>query len=516
MTTDTPSTAADIAEKMRQTIADAASAPPGVPLGKATIDRTKLQENLDAGMSVAAAREAARIGPQPAAAHLGSTVGVITGAPAPLTDAAAALRRNVASLGDDLYRAASDSEGSPIGELLATARRRLGLVEAEMAGALEAPVCVAQWLESEEPLPPCHIPGLFEGGDRVCLVAQAKGRKSYLVIQLGLAVASGTPFLYFPAGVPRKVLLVNFENKSSRYQRRVRRMADSLELPRAETANLHIWNADRQAPGVSLWTAIQRQADAVAAEVIIVDPLYRTFEGDESNPIVVKQIVAAMTSITAAGRALIYVHHAPKGRAGDRQTIDRGSGSGIWIRDVSTLISVVEHQLDGLLVCETVTRDYPPRPAETIRFDDEAGCFRHVPGQVAQIQTTASAAKAKAPVPGLERVADLAAEPLLYRDLLDAIRERLAVSKHVAERTIRDAVAAGVLQVRQARGRRGTYYGRSGSFVGRRDCPWSMPDEASTAPIVPHHPGTPQDDRGISITPNHPAPPVRGRGGVMT
>lgn len=383
-------------------------------------------------------------------------------------------RQKIGALAERLWRDAVSAGGSHSSELLGMLREGLQQIEVELLPDTDPPVCAEEWLATDEPLPPEHVPALFEGGDRVCITGQSKARKSFLAMQLAVAVASGTPFLYFEAGPSRTVLLVNFELKKARYKRRLRKMLAGLGLARKAIRTLHVWNAASQPPGVALWAAIQREAEHTGAEVVIVDPLYRTFEGDESDPHLVKQIVAIMTALCASDRALVYVHHAPKGRAGDRQAIDRGSGSGIWVRDVSTLLSIVEHQQEGLLVCETVTRDHPPRAAESIRFDNEAGCFHHVTGMSPAIKTTASAARAKAVPPDSARVAAAVSEPMLYGPLRDCLRQRLAIAKGVAEQAIAAAVTAGALESRPARGKHGTYYGRPGSFTNSPDAPWSV------------------------------------------
>lgn len=406
------------------------------------------------------------------------------------------LLQRLSKLGDEIFRAANMKDGTPVWELLAEARRGLDQLEKDTGVSISPPDCAAIWLD-KTPMPAAsHVPGLFEAGDRVCVSGQSKARKSFFVLQLALAAATGTSFLGLEAGAPRSVLLVNLEIKPARMHQRLRRMVAGQGNPDVEFRDLYVWNAADQMPGLALWQAIQSQADAVKAEVVIVDPLYRTFEGDESDPMMVKQIITAMTAMTATGRSLVYVHHSAKGRAGDRQAIDRASGSGIWIRDVSTLLSIVEHQQEGLLVLEVVARDYPPRPAATIQFDDDEGLFRVVPDQAPLIKTTTSAAKAKAPAPTLEQVAIIAEKPLLYSELTAAIRTRMGVSKHVAENAIRTAVESGTLLKRPAQGRRGTYYGQPGSFVPGDNTPWIPAEDTTTGPIVPDHPESPRDDTG--------------------
>lgn len=405
-----------------------------------------------------------------------------TAAPGPtVADPEMNRRRDIAAFCEGIVKDVVGGNGQHAGELVAELRRFADSMEIPP----DPPACAEAWLPNLEPLPPCHIPGLIEATDRACITGQSKARKSFVAKQMACCLAAGHPFLFFPPGPPRRVLVVNLEIKSSRYQRRLRAMTAGLGIPAEDLCGLFIWNAADETPGVALWPKIRAQAERVKADIVVVDPLYRTFEGDESDTDTVKAIVSEMTSLTRTGRTLIYVHHAPKGRAGDRQAIDRGSGSGIWCRDVSTLLSLVEHEQDGLLVLETITRDHPPRPPETVAFDSEAGCFRHVPGTTPAVKTSASAARRKAVETGdTDKAAALVEAPMLYKALRDMLQERMAIAKNAAERLIAGMVEAGTLTTRRGRGgipgkrgNPGTYYAKPGQFVDGPESPWESTDQ---------------------------------------
>ena len=121
---------------------------------------------------------------------------------------------------------------------------------------------------------------------------------------------------------------------------------------------------------------IERMVHERAVELLILDPVYKLLPGDESDQTGVKALLKQIDRIcTRTGAATFYAHHAGKGEAGDRQTIDRASGSGVLARDYDAQISLVSHVEDGLLVAEQIARSYPPRDPFCITWDMDRGCF---------------------------------------------------------------------------------------------------------------------------------------------
>lgn len=78
-----------------------------------------------------------------------------------------------------------------------------------------------------------------------------------------------------------------------------------------------------------------------------------------------------MRSFTAKGIALVVVFHAAKGMIGDRQIVDRISGSGVVARDF-VIISLAKHaNIPDAVVMEKALRSFPDeRGAQTLVFKD--------------------------------------------------------------------------------------------------------------------------------------------------
>ena len=246
------------------------------------------------------------------------------------------------------------------------------LDDQRLAGLPEA-VDAADYAATEPPAPDPVLEGIFDTGDKVLVVGSSKARKTYFILQSAIAIASGQPSLLgWTISKPRRVLVLQFEIKAAHYQRRVFNTARAMAVDaEALRGNFHVLNLRGHEVNADTLRAIARK---YRPEVLIVDPLYKLLTGDENKAEDVKPTLAAFDAVTEeTGATVVFLHHNPKGYAGDRQTIDRGSGSSVITRDYDAAIYLTNHKTDGLLVLETVLRNYPPQPKQTLTWAE--GCF---------------------------------------------------------------------------------------------------------------------------------------------
>ncbi|MEI7899797.1 MAG: AAA family ATPase [bacterium] len=302
-------------------------------------------------------------------------------------------------------------------------------------GAVKA----SEWLtEPDEPEQPI-ITGLFDAGDRVAIVGQSKARKSFYALQLAAAVATGTEFLGV-AVVKQAVLLVNGEIVARSYKKRLRRMAERLGIDPASLAGLVIRNASEDADA-SGFAEILALAKKHGVTVVVIDPAYLLL-GDEIEQQQVKQSVRDMKRFSVEGLTLVLVYHATKGKIGDRQAIDRISGSGIFARDASTMLTLCEHATEpDHVVIQAITRNHAPQAPATVRFDE--GAF--ILTDVAPLEKT-SATKEVRLIPS-EDVADcFNSVKVNYADAVKAVQLRLGVGIGKAKDLLAKAVSDGLIQ----------------------------------------------------------------------
>lgn len=261
-----------------------------------------------------------------------------------------------------------------IKEELASIYEELGIFNPELHPHL-TPGCLLTFNEiisCELPEPDQVLENLLDRGDKMLVVGHSKTRKTFFVTQLAFCLASKTDFLGIPTPKARKTLLVQYEVQPAHFIRRVRRMSHALGLKASDISpNLLVINAR----GASLdFDKIQETINKEEIEVVIFDPFYKMFEGDESDVESVKKILAIFDRITTESRcALIYVHHDKKGSTEKTEQRDRGGGSGILARDYDVGIAISEHDHEqDAIVIDFLLRNYQPIEPITAEWHEDS------------------------------------------------------------------------------------------------------------------------------------------------
>lgn len=303
--------------------------------------------------------------------------------------------------------------------------------------AVNASAWLSEADEQERPV----MQGVFDAGDRVAIVGQSKARKSFYALQMAVNIATGTPFLGVPT-TKQRVILLNGEIKAGAYKKRLRRMISTLGVDSTTLDGLVILNTSEDTEPPS-FDKVLLLAKKHGAQVVLIDPAY-LFLGDENEQTAAKETIMLMKQFAAEGLTLVMVFHAAKGRAGDKQVIDRISGSGVYARDTSTMLSLCEHATEeDHVVLAKICRNHPPCDPVTLRFTD--GAFEVT--TVAPIEKT-SKTKPKRTFTQDEIQGCFSAKEASYRDSVDAVTCGLGVGVSKAKEIIRDAAKAGTLKSR--------------------------------------------------------------------
>lgn len=319
---------------------------------------------------------------------------------------------------------------------------------------------VKDWLDNEPPAPDQIFKDLFDAGDKVAVIGSSKLRKSFFVMQLALSLAAGRDHLSFKAQKKRVVLIAQLEVKAAHFHRRIKRMAETLFIGSKDIAgNLFIINGR----GVELTTAqIQEVALKIGAEFILIDPLYKLVDGDENTAHDMKPLLKEFDRMAeTTGAAIVYVHHDPKGRPGDRDIRDRGAGSGVLGRDYDACITLTRHRDDeNTAIIETLLRNYPPMTPFTATWDN--GCF-HVSNLPAVAQNSSNAAKGNArPIDAeIEDAVALLVKPVYCQVFDNLLHDRLGLSRERARAVKKTMLLKGIVIKSERERKKG-----GGEFIG--------------------------------------------------
>ena len=300
---------------------------------------------------------------------------------------------------------------------------------------------LAQLLEQQPPTPPPSLvePGLLPAQGSWFVGGEPKVGKSLLVANLALALAAGSNRIGFPIPAPRRVLVCQFELPLPQFVSRLLIMRRGL----GPAADHHLL-VDTRATG-HLLSAPQGlnhfivAAQAVAAEVIVLDPLYSTHDQDENDTRAMAALCQALLRLRDATRAaLIVVHHVRKSIT--REEIGsafRGSSALHAVGDTYLLLTRPSPQLPTLEL-RFQFRYSPPQPPRLLKLDPQNLWF----------SSTGSAPVAQTPRHKVEptdvtQALTTRGGQLRYGELRQEIMQQTECSKRTAQLAIGEACKQG-------------------------------------------------------------------------
>ena len=300
---------------------------------------------------------------------------------------------------------------------------------------------LAELLEKQPTASPSLVePGLLPAQGILFVGGEPKVGKSLLVANLALCLAAGSDRLGFPIPARRRVLVCQFELPLPQFLGRLTLMPRSL----ASAAD-HDLLIDTRAAG-HLLSAPQglahflNAAQAAAAEVLILDPLYSTHDQDENDTRAMAALCQALLRLRDASRAaLIVVHHV-------RKSINRHE-IGSAFRGSSALHAVGDSYL-------LLTRPSPQLPTLELRFEFRyaAPCMPrlleldpHTLWFSAAGPVPAKALGRKVEMTDIRQALESRGQPLRYNQLRAEIMQRTRCSKRTAQLAIAQAAQQGLI-----------------------------------------------------------------------
>lgn len=233
---------------------------------------------------------------------------------------------------------------------------------------LDAPVPPIDWL----------IPGLIPRRAPGFLVSVPNAGKSFLTLQMVVAIATGRSFLGYTASAPMGAIYLSLEDPQDVVHRRLKGIVEVLKLAGEWTvedeANLRTnallltpdWGAeaiqlDEDRFAVTPTTYLPKlmptimaaihelEEKGVAAGMFAIDTFAAASEGDENSAKDMKPILAATYQIAGkTGYSPLVCHHTAKGQSGARaqtkHTVDELMSTD-WVRGSSALLGSARYVL---------------------------------------------------------------------------------------------------------------------------------------------------------------------------
>ena len=327
-------------------------------------------------------------------------------------------------------------------------------------------------LIAAHPKPPVLIDGLLHQGSKLVLGGESKSYKTWTLIQMGLCVSEGIPFLGRET-TPGKVLFVNYEVQAPFFYDRLGAIMERLRAsePKLLESLLeeghesfgsnfsHFCLRGRSHEIVNSAHEIEMACDDEIADtgtgfsLIIIDPFYKLMDGgaDENSA---SDIAGIMSTIESTARktnaAVAFGAHFAKGNAGGKAVIDRIAGSGVFARDPDAMLTITRHAaLDDGFVVDTVLRNFPPQDPFVIRRDHPLMIVADDEEPIAEGAWNSKAA-AKYTAQTIVDLLPPIGQEVLAPGFREEVMDQTGMSASTFQKKKRDAVDAGLMGTRDS------------------------------------------------------------------
>jgi hypothetical protein len=208
-------------------------------------------------------------------------------------------------------------------------------------------------------LPPEIIEGVLHRGLKGVLGSGSKARKTWILLDAAVSVATGLPWLNWRT-LKGRVLYINFEIPREFIRSRCLRLAKAKGVD--DLSNLDVWTL--RGHGAALKNLLPRllaKIEAGKVVLIIVDPIYKLLGGrDENSAGDIGELCNELEQIAVkTGAAVLYAAHFSKGNQAGKEAIDRIGGSGVWTRDADSIVTLTKHKEENAYTVDLILRNLP-------------------------------------------------------------------------------------------------------------------------------------------------------------
>lgn len=193
-------------------------------------------------------------------------------------------------------------------------------------------------------LPQELIERVIRRGSKLLVTGASKSGKSFLFIELALAIATGGAWCGMRCA-KGKVLYVNLEIQEPQFMNRVYEVMRETGMSGNEIPdNFHISNMRGKVSDIeSLVEALLQTPNADTYDLVLIDPTYKVQSGSENNAEAITEFCGQLdVLVEGLGCTVAYSHHHSKGGQQNKNAEDRASGSGVFARDADAIIDMIE------------------------------------------------------------------------------------------------------------------------------------------------------------------------------
>ena len=192
-------------------------------------------------------------------------------------------------------------------------------------------------------LPPVVIAGILRKGHTMMLSGPSKAGKSFALMELAVAIASGGSWMGWRC-VRGRVLYINMELAQESCINRFFDINERYGIGQAAMSNIQIWNLRGFRLNMhDLTPKLISRLRSDPVDVVILDPIYKVMSGNENDMESATRFLSYVDKVCVEiGCSLIFCHHHSKGQQGSKSAMDRASGSGVYARSADALLDMIQ------------------------------------------------------------------------------------------------------------------------------------------------------------------------------
>lgn len=233
-------------------------------------------------------------------------------------------------------------------------------------------ISVRQLMAACPALRPPVIEGLLREGETMNVIASPKTGKSWLVLDLAIAVATGRPWLgRFPT-VAGDVLIIDNELHGETSANRIPKVAKARGIGTDEFADsVFIRNLRGGLQDIVSLGPYFRAIEPGRFRLIVLDAFYRFLPAgmDENANADMASLYNHIDRYAAdLGCAFVLIHHSSKGNQSGKAVTDVGAGAGSQSRATDAHLVLRPHEEPDVVVLDAAVRSWPPHDSVCLRW----------------------------------------------------------------------------------------------------------------------------------------------------
>jgi hypothetical protein len=215
------------------------------------------------------------------------------------------------------------------------------------------------------------IEGLLREGETMNVISAPKIGKSWLVNDLALAIASGSPWLGFRC-VQGPVLILDNELHGETSANRIPKVARERNIPlELVHEQIFVENLRGRLRDVMSLGAYFRSFMPGRFKLVILDAFYRflPLRSDENDNGTMATLYNQLDAYADYLKCcFVLIHHTSKGNQSLKEITDVGAGAGAQSRATDTHLILRRHAQDDVVVMDVAVRSWPPVEPRCLRW----------------------------------------------------------------------------------------------------------------------------------------------------